>query len=316
MNLLRRVNRRFRHGGLPAIWASLAGRAADWQRVRAPRLWAGAGRLSEAIAQKWPLQQPAVLVLSLPRSGSSWVGNTLGSAPNAVYLREPLTQSFVGAGGRGGVVFPFPPDNPPAVYGQAARLAFAGLPRFEHLPSVVMDPRQWSLRSRQQRRLVIKEVNPHLCGWLGAEYRPHVILLLRHPAAIAMSYRRLGWWSARPEQWEAMGRKFGAALLAAQHSLPGLAHTRVVQYEALCVEPQAQFDSLLEFAELDATDELHSLVRQRTNTSDDPNPASLVKISAQHIDSWRREISAEELARLRAGYCHYPLPWYQAPDDW
>jgi hypothetical protein len=90
----------------------------------------------------------------------------------------------------------------------------------------------------------------------------------------------------------------------------------VVQYETLCAQPQEQFASLLEFAGLQATNELRSLVRQRTNTSDDPNPASLVKISANHIDSWRREISPEELARLRAGYCQYPLPWYQAPDDW
>jgi hypothetical protein len=34
-------------------------------------------------------EKPTILVLSLPRSGSSWVGDVLSSASNVRYLRAP-----------------------------------------------------------------------------------------------------------------------------------------------------------------------------------------------------------------------------------
>ena len=52
--------------------------------------WAGEGKLSLQIARLLRPQMPSVLILSFPRSGSSWVGKTLGRASNALYMREPI----------------------------------------------------------------------------------------------------------------------------------------------------------------------------------------------------------------------------------
>ena len=49
----------------------------------------------ELIAAAAPVRQPPVLLTSLPRSGSSWIGRILGSADEALYLREPLTQAYL-----------------------------------------------------------------------------------------------------------------------------------------------------------------------------------------------------------------------------
>jgi hypothetical protein len=315
VTLIQRISRRYHHGGWPAVWAGFTRPIAEWRQTRQPRLWADAGVLSQLLARHWPLHGPPVLILSLPRSGSSWVGDTLGNADNAAYLREPLTQSYL-AGGWRESVFDFPAGHPPLAYRQAAERAFAGLPRFDGLPGVMLNPQQWSLVSRRRRRLVIKEVNPYLCAWLGAAYRPRVILLLRHPAAIALSYRRQGWWSDKPGHWQWAGHGFGAALHAVRQSLKSMLEVRVVKYETLCAEPLEQFDDLFKFAGLQWDARLEALVRQRTSTSDDPNEWGLNKISSVHINRWRDEITPDELADLRTGYHDYDLPWYQAPGDW
>jgi hypothetical protein len=315
VTLIQRISRRYHHGGWPAVLAGFTRQIAEWRQTRQPLLWADAGVLSHLLARLLPLNGPPILILSLPRSGSSWVGDTLGNASNAAYLREPLTQSHL-AGGGPDSVFDFPASHPPAAYRQAADRTFAGLPIFDGLPGVVFDPRQWSLSSRRRRRLVVKEVNPYLCSWLSDQYRPHVIFLLRHPAAIALSYRRQGWWSDQPDHWQKAGHEYGAALHAAWQSLQNISDVRVVKYETLCAEPLQQFADLFKFAGLHWDAELEALVRQRTSSHDDPNEWGLNKISSAHINRWRDEITPVELADLRTGYYDFELPWYQTPGDW
>jgi hypothetical protein len=57
--------------------------------------WAKYGFVSHIIGSIIKPMQPSILVLSLPRSGSSWVGETLGVADDAMYLREPMNKFFI-----------------------------------------------------------------------------------------------------------------------------------------------------------------------------------------------------------------------------
>lgn len=57
-----------------------------------PVPWANWGPLSGLIARSLPTRSPAVAILSLPRSGSSWVGDMLRNTRDGLYLREPVTQ--------------------------------------------------------------------------------------------------------------------------------------------------------------------------------------------------------------------------------
>jgi LPS sulfotransferase NodH len=86
-------------------------------------------------------ERQAVAVMSLPRSGSSWVCSVVGTAGEAAYLREPLTYSWSREKG-GRTVFDIDASNAPASYRKAARLAFSGIPRFPH--SALRYPTQWS----------------------------------------------------------------------------------------------------------------------------------------------------------------------------
>jgi hypothetical protein len=129
--------------------------AAQWRRLP---IWTRGRYIDYWLARLLPFQPPTVLVLSFPRSGSSWVGGTLGRAANAAYLREPINQVLKKAQPKRVTVFPVEAEAPDPAYPQPALGAFAGLPTFA--PHVVRWPAQWRLLDRPRRRLVIKEVNP------------------------------------------------------------------------------------------------------------------------------------------------------------
>jgi hypothetical protein len=267
-----------------------------------PVPWVWCGRRGGGAARRRPPLSPPVLVLSMPRSGSSWVGETLGRAPTALYLREPLTQSRPPEEASRDTVFAVSDAlPPPAFYAQAADDAFAGLPRFPR--SIVITPRDWSLRRRTRGRLVVKEVNPLACGWLVADYRPRVILLVRHPLAIAHSYLRLGWIGADPASWLDLGRRMSSAMSHALSALEAAGEHRVVAYETLCADPIGQFEALFEFAGLPWTETLADHVR--ANTAPGPSP-----------ERARSATSSEAVEQLRAGYMSRSLAWYQSDADW
>jgi hypothetical protein len=255
------------------------------------------------------MQAPPVMVLSLPRSGSSWVGQTLGSASNAAYLREPFTDLHIAAGNVQ-AVFDFAVDAPPDTYVRAGRLAFRGVPGFPREERILKDAAQWSLRGRRQRRLVIKEINPFATAWFVREAQPRCVLLVRHPAAIALSYRQRGWGIRQPWHW--FGDFFGRALSTAWKALQTYPNMRVVTYETLCLEPQETFASLFGFAGLTWDASSEATVRQSTSGVS----GRLARNSSSMARSWVGKLKADELAELRGAFEAHGLPWYQAPEDW
>lgn len=267
-----------------------------------PVPWVWCGRAGLAAARRRPPLSPPVLVLSIPRSGSSWVGETLGRASTALYLREPLTQSRTPEEALRDSVFPVSDAlPPPASYRTAAEDAFAGLPRFPR--SVVVTPRRWGLRRRPRGRVVVKEVNPFACGWLVAEFRPRVILLVRHPLAIAHSYLGLGWIGADPTSWLALGRHMSDALAHALSTLDAAGEYQIAVYETLCADPVGEFAALFEFSGLPWTETL-------------ADQASQAAAPGRSLERLRSATLPEALEQLRAGYSSRRLPWYQSDAEW
>jgi hypothetical protein len=93
--------------------------------------WANYGVFSRMLAGIFKIPGPPILVVSLPRSASSWGGEILGNAKNAAYLREPITQTHFARGGKLTLV-DVKPNCPSVVYKDAGGLVgckFLGMPR-------------------------------------------------------------------------------------------------------------------------------------------------------------------------------------------
>lgn len=297
--------------------------------------WALLDPLGRRVASRLPTKQPSVLVLSLPRSGSSWVGRILGGARDALYLREPVTRSAMRLPGWRPVVA----KTLDLVSQRAADTAFAALPAFP--ANVVRFPAQWSLLSRSRRRLVVKEVNPLACDWFITRYRPRVIFLVRHPAAVALSHLKLGWISrpwkdpeggfggrsvnlATPPSepagvaldfWEQQGAFQGAALQTAQRALEGWADSRIIRYEELCADPMKTFRELYAFAGLHWDARVAQAVAE-SSQGGERSRAHKSRESRKMIDAWKAEVPDAAVDRLHRAYGAFGLPWYQTPGDW
>ena len=257
--------------------------------------------------------QPAVLVLSLPRSGSSWTGEALGCATDALYLREPITQSdhlFHDLG----TVFAIDRPDLDERYHQLARKAYAGWPDFD--PGIVRFSNQWALAERGSRRVVIKEVNPRACGWHVQHYAPRVVLLVRHPAAVALSWQRKGWLGGDPGSWAMNGEHQGRALREALDVLLAYPAHRVACFEDLCADPVTAFKSLFEFASLTWEVGAEQFIAERSCGDDGRNPWNTSRNSREMIDGWRTQALQANVTALGESFRAFGLPWYRDESDW
>lgn len=306
------------------------------------RVWWARAQWPRALVGKFlPPASPPLLIISLPRSGSSWLATILGSAREALLLREPINQGHLAMGGAT-TVFDVDPAAPPDAYARLAACAFEAIPLF---PSgVAPHTEQWGLLSRTRRRVVIKEVNPLALAWLLAAYKPRVIFLLRHPAAIARSYWSLNWRNAedklaellgsrllqgslRPWQetirsatgfWQAHGVFQGAVIRTALEALEGYPDVTVVTYESLCENPESAFGALFEFAGLTFDDAVRDLIAASSmnTTYAEAGQYGTQRNTHQMAYAWKAKLSPAELESLHSGYAAFGLPHYHQKKDW
>lgn len=301
--------------------------------------WTKLGVGAELVARMIPPRTPPVLLLSLPRSGSSWVGEMLGYPGDALYLREPVTQAARRAGIQDGAVAYVEPGAPSQMHRTAAARAFHGVPRFRG--NTVAFPRRWGLRKRAKKRVIIKEVNPLAAEWLIGTYRPRVILLSRHPAAVAASYDGLGWNGIRPWEtflrhqrladgrlapwakalagvedfWEYEGLRQGALLYLAHRATERASEVVWTSYEQLCADPRHEFRRLAEFSGIHWGRAAEQRILEKGQVSDGRDFGTSRNTSSMP-DRWRRRVDGASLERLRDAYWRFPLPCYQKHEEW
>ncbi len=321
-----------RASDLPFLWRLAQG---------SPNLigWIGFGRFSSFIANLIPPKTPPVLILSLPRSGSSWVGEVLGSSSGALYLREPITQSNMQQRGADRAIISINTDHPASHLQAYANNAFSGLPDFR--PGIVHNVEQWKLGARSKSRVVIKEVNPLAVGWFVLKFQPKIIFLVRHPVAVASSYRKLGWinphltdvksslsqinnakqdWNSlfanTSDFWTSNGLMQGGCLLYALTVLSEYSDATVVNYENLCKDPVDQFRVLFNFADLTWNHKTESLIQQKASGPDQKGEYSTNRNTKAMANIWRGRVRVDEACRLREAYAQFNLPWYKHDRDW
>ena len=278
-----------------------------------PVPWAHMKLIHQYVLRVRPTLQPSILVNSLPGSGSSWVGETLGSASNAVYLREPISQPHFARGGAEAV---FHVDaSAPSAYLQDAADSFRALPRFPS--NIVLQLKQWSLWQRRRRRLVVKEVNSLACEWLARHYQLRLVFLVRHPMAVAARAHRLGYWLG-PELsvWREQGEFQARTLERAWAFLKNCADKCIVLYEDLCADPTGEFRALVEFAELAWDAHLERHIRTHTEGGDRALPYATTRASRSMLGTWRSEVNPERIEQFKAGFLSITVPWYQSESDW
>jgi hypothetical protein len=217
-----------------------------------------------------------VVIISTPRSGSSWIGSIVGSADNARYLREPITTNYM-ISGKERVSF-FEPEkcNDWPNYCRYADDAFRAKLKFSN--SVIFYPYQW-LDKITKRITVIKEINPLVLSTFQQKFNPKILYIIRHPFTVAKSFNAVGWSGGnqflrrfsennlsliiqnQPDLyqkcfWFQFGYLMGIIESKVLSQLKSYDSLLTVRYEEICESPLDEFKKIFAFADLDFSDQV------------------------------------------------------------
>lgn len=256
--------------------------------------------------------QDSILVAGTARSGTTWLGDIL-AGPNGRILFEPFHPRKVAAIAHLHY-FPYlrPEEKNPPLEAYA-RQVFTG---------VVRHP--WIDREVSQLRptfRVIKEIRANLClKWLQVQF-PEVpqILLVRHPCAVTLSRRQLGWatdsdiesFLAQPTLLEdhlnpcldiicraQTELEKHAVIWCISHLVPlrqfAPGELTLVFYEDLCLQPQRELARIAQVVQRPLAAAPASLARPSATTT----AASAVLTGDDRVTRWQNSLSSVEIGQV------------------
>jgi sulfotransferase family protein len=298
-----------------------------------------------------------ILITGIPRCGTSWVGKMLDASGAVVYINEPLNDRH-------------PPGRSPGVLAAPVQHRFQYITGANELPfleafkemlglryhalaelrancyprNLVRMAKYWNSfvrgRVRGRRPLLDDPFAVFSTEWFARRLDCQVIVVVRHPAAIAASRKRLGWRTDfrhllnQPlllEEWlhpfepamRAMVRKpdwlgESALLWRMIYHLVGelrgrLGGMRVVRHEDLSLDPVGGYVEL--FAELGLPLSARTrrvIDRASSGGSEDAGHAWSVSMrgasktgfrpldSRAHAVTWKTSLAVDEISRIRA----------------
>jgi hypothetical protein len=301
-----------------------------------PVAWARVPQLAAAVERHLSSAGPPILVLACPRTGSTWLAETLAASPGGMYLHEPLSQTWLSMVGREGEAIHYvDPLEPEPELTTAARQCFAAIPAFRR--GIVRDRSAWRLSKRHSRRVIVKEVNPLAIEWILTLAQPRIIHLVRHPAAVANSRQRLGWMGAMPEPLldfsrdrvgvdiadladdplALSGATQAIAFSFASSVLEDYGDWTSVSHEELSIDPRGTYQRLYEFCGLERDASSDAFIEDHigSDVGRDENPYGLHRNSAAMVERWKDELTPSEIERIRTGFERFPAA--RAQDlDW
>jgi len=267
---------------------------------------------STLISKIFPFPSPTALMISYPRSGSSWIGDVINTSPGIAFLREPISQSFSSTYN---VVSIFEVSNNndyKSSYERITHKAFNGM-----LPKNFKDVKNindFSLDSRKKKKLFIKEVN-YMGIDLYKQYNPQLIILLRNPAAIADSYRRMN-WIGDDYDYEDFAYNYGNQMNAIIEKTRQL-DTKVVLYEDIALHPFIQFIRLFMFLNVNVPNNFSKIIKKYCNNYDIfTNPYETKRVSFQQVNKWKKNLSFERILQLKKGLLRSNLQYYRCDKYW
>lgn len=254
--------------------------------VKNPRLWINWNR-------KFAIEDKPILLVSMPRSGSSWLGEVLAQSRSIRYLREPITSVYMKSALK--PVSFFVPDKcmNHTVHEQAVTNAFTA--KLNYFNGVIHNKVDW-LDPTVKRKLLIKEVNPLYLDYFQSRFDIKVIYLERCPYAIAKSFDALNWRSE-----ELFSRRFDSYTLERLNAIkedlfeqcfyfqmgflqgviraivePSLKLSNSIQvsYENLILDTESELKKIADFLSIDSIRQLTDYIEQSFSDTENANLGS------------------------------------------
>jgi len=277
-------------------------------------------------------------VLGHDRSGTTWVGRTLGLAPRSIYVHEPINPDASFIGDRRLYNRYLPPGASSQRHARIFDRAVRGIAvRPLSLGTV-------RLRLLSRPNIVVKETGAMLLGeWLQSRYGGHILIVLRHPAAVVLSNIKNNpdnarqWFSDLESQKEELGKLIGeipelstpvedlitafTAIYCVRYRVLHAQLSRnpdwhLVRYETLCADPIGTFQELYARCNLELTDAVLEKLRHFSNTDGGDSFYGTERLSREMPTKWKRHCDSETERKIRHALEEFSFPYYQEEKDW
>jgi len=276
----------------------------------------------------------------LPRSGTSWVGRTIADTSGARLLHEPfnITGPRCSCGVSIDRWFLHIGDHNADAYRAHLAHLFDPRPNFYRVTNLARQvltsgrvrPAWHFLRSLVPRPLVVKDPLALLSAeWLAREFGMRIVVVVRHPAAVAHSYARLGWnhpfehFVDEPGLLHDLLEDLSDDIERTVARQPGVIERTAVlwkvaqavtdryreerpdwifvRYEDLVRDPAAGFRDLLDRLGLRPKRGALSAVRERSLERDEAadDPYSLRRDGARAAVAWRNHLTPSDVRTIR-----------------
>ena len=287
------------------------------------------------------VSQKSVLITGAPRSGTTWVGRTLAQAARTRYVHEPFNLS-AGPCACGVKIdkwfYYVTKETDAACSRHFHHLLKPGFHLWNTL-NFIADLKQKKklqrmfryIKSFRNDRSIVKDpLAIFSAEWLESTFDMDVVVLVRHPAAVVSSYKKLNWshdfthfvsqdalmqehlHPFKDEINRLVDRKaddidrisvlwkiinYAAIKLTIKHE-----NWICVRYEDIVQSPVAGFESIFKRLDLGFSGNVENFIRERSFVSDsieDKNPYSIVRDSQQVARSWKKNLSLRQIERIK-----------------
>lgn len=266
------------------------------------------------LARFFPFDVPTILLYGFPRSGTSWVARVLSHSSQLAYMREPITQTFIQK-------YDY---NPPFFQSKNKRInknfiiitkqTMKGIPP---IGDVIISKLDFYPFTRKNKKMLIKEVITEAIEYLVENYPLKIIVLLRHPAAIADSYMRMGWLER--DESEEFGFKYGTKIyriLEAIKASDKVSH-KIVFYESIAANPRENFKKLFHYLEVDIPDNYNALIEKYCkNKNHKSHPYKTQRNSEEQIEKWKQNLDDTTTEAIKRGFFKSNLQYYKNEKYW
>ena len=264
-----------------------------------------------------------IYIVGIPRTGTTWIASILNTASGIKYFHEPFNCEFLPSEYTPYMTAFLRAEDEAPEFSRYCRDAFAGKSQGRFVRAFLAQP--YRKLSWWPGRVLIKDVHAFLAlEWIDCHISPNIVIVIRHPCAVAESWFRLGWKTDKflgyimsqpklievylkpfeyilrnvQDFWQGIGALWGASyyvMLKQQQMHP---EWLVVQHEALCQDPIGQYQKL--FAQLNINWTTNSETQLMISTHKNSlKPFAPNRISAQEPDKWKERLEVWQIERIR-----------------
>lgn len=294
-------------------------------------------KIFNPIISPFRVANKSIFITGHGRSGTTWIGNTFKQAPGVLYYGEPCNPKVAKNGNYSHWFRYVHSDGTDPYFESCLDPAFKGL--ITAGSTWIMQPYR---RFLPGARVVIKEVaSLLLLEWVYKRYQPDILLVFRHPCAVALSEKNkntpvddpieeilkqedlvnnhlspyLSVLEKAKKPFEIYGALWGARNRVITDLNQKYPEWKVLFYEDLCDDPNKCFHELFDHFNLKWTEKVDRYVNRSTSKVK-PGTFSPFRVTKNQTNKWKNKMTNDEIEQVRKFVEPFNLPYYNKESDW